>query len=258
MYIYIYTYICIHIYIYIYISFHTILLTNIWHHSINQLISLKPEEMNSLTLKLLACIDDLCGWMQSNRLKLNADKTECIWVTKKQRQSTFAAPKLTVGGSIIVPTKGARNLGVFFDSKLDQKSHISNICRTCYFQLRSLWTVRRSLQPEILNTLLHAFVSCRLDYCNSLFARLPACDIAQLQSVHNAAARLFGGVSKYDSVTQSSVTLFTPIKERINFKVGVLTYKALNELAPSYLSEMLVPVAVNPALRQNRSPTVVT
>ena len=44
-----------------------------------------------------------------------------------------------------------------------------------------------------------------------------------------------------------------PIKERINFKIGILTDRSLNGLAPSYLSEMLVPVAVNPALRRNRS-----
>ena len=152
--------------------------------------------------------------------------------------------QLEVGGSIIVPTKGARNLGVFFDSKLDMKSHIFNICPTCYFQLRQLRTVCRSLQPEILKTLLHAFVSCRLDYYNSLFAGLPACDIAQLQLIQNAAARLFGSVSKYDSVTPvlRNVLHWPPIKEQINFKIGVLTYKALNGLAPSYLSEMLVPV----------------
>ena len=35
--------------------------------------------------------------------------------------------------------------------------------------------------------------------------------------------------------------------------IDVLTYKALNELPPSYLSKILVPVAVNPALRRNRS-----
>ena len=114
-----------------------------------------------------------------------------------------------------------------------------------------------------------------MDYCNSLYAGLPACDIAQLQSVQNAGTRLFGGVSKYDSVTPvlrdvihwlpikerinfkigvlTYVVHWLPIKERINFKIGVLTYKALNGLASSYLSEMLVPVAVNPALRRNRS-----
>ena len=190
-----------------------------------------------LTLKFSACIDDLWGWMQSNRLKLNADKTECVWVTTRQQRWTFAASNLIIEGSIIVPIKGARNLVVFFDSKLD------------------LQTVRRSLQPEMLKTLLHDFVSCRLDYCNSLSAGLLACHIAQLQSVQNAAARLFGGVSKYDSVTSvlRDVLQWLPFKERINFKIGVLTYKALHGLAPSYLSEMLVPVAVSSALRWSRS-----
>ena len=96
----------------------------------------KPGEVNSLTPKLSACIDDLRGWMQSNRLKLNADMTECIWVTNRQRKSTSTAPNLSVGGSIIVHTKEARNLGIFFDSKIDLKLHISNICRTCYLQPR--------------------------------------------------------------------------------------------------------------------------
>ena len=79
-------------------------------------------------------------------------------------------------------------------------------------------------------------------------------ETAQLQSVQNAAARLFGGVSKYESVTPvlCDVLHWLPIKERINFKIGVLTCKALNGLAPSYLTEMLLLVAVNPAVRRNR------
>ena len=57
-------------------------------------------------------------------------------------------------------------------------------------------------------------------------------------------------MSKYDSVTPvlRDVLHWLSIKERINFKIGELTYKA-----SSYLSEMLVPVAVNPALRRRRS-----
>ena len=59
-------------------------------------------------------------------------------------------------------------------------------------------------------------------------------------------------MSKYDSIAPvfGDVLHWLPIKEQINFKIGVLTYKALN----LYLSEMLVPVVVNPALRRNRSP----
>ena len=95
--------------------------------------------------------------------------------------------------------------------------------------------------------------ACWSDYCNFLFAGLPACDIAQLLSVQNAAARLFGGVPKHDSVTPvfRDDLHWLPIKEWINFKIGVLTYKAQNGLAPSYLSDVLVPLTVNPL--RNRS-----
>ena len=101
------------------------------------------------------------------------------------------------------PNQRTSNLGIFVYCKLDLKTQISNICRTSYFQLRQLRTVRQSLGPEILKTLLHNFVACQLDCCNSLYAGLPACDIAPLQSVQNAAARLFGGVSNMSMLLQS-------------------------------------------------------
>ena len=86
--------------------------------------------------------------------------------------------------------------------------------------------------------MLNAFVSSRLDYSNSLHASLSDCDVVQLQTAQNAAALLFGDVSKYDCVTPvlRDVLHWLPIKERINFKIGVLTYKVLNGLVMSYLS----------------------
>ena len=57
------------------------------------------------------------------------------------------------------------------------------------------------LQPShILRPLLHAFITCRLDYSNSLPVGLPACDVSDLQSVQNVDGRLFDDVSRYDFV----------------------------------------------------------
>ena len=89
-----------------------------------------------------------------------------------------------------------------------------------YFQLRWLWTVRHSLTPDILKTLLYAFVSCRLDYCNSLFAGVPTCDITRLQSVQNAAAHLFGGISKFKSVQLVLRDVVTTSQWTYHFQVG--------------------------------------
>ena len=79
--------------------------------------------------------------------------------------------------------------------------------------------------------------------------------MARLQSVQNAAARNFGGISKFESVQSvlRDVLHWLPVGESITFKVALLTYNALHGLTPSCLTDMLVPVASNPALRRNRS-----
>ena len=84
---------------------------------------------------------------------------------------------------------------------------------------------------------------------------LPACDINRLQSVQIAAERLFGGVSRFDSVDHvlRDDIHWLPVKQRIIFKVGVFGYKAIHGLAPPYLKELFVPVSSVPALSQNRS-----
>ena len=87
--------------------------------------------------------------------------------------------------------------------------------------------------------------------------QLPVCRSARLlhSSTTVGTRRLFGGVSNYDSVTPvfCDVLHWLPIKDQINFKIGVLTLQSTEWNSNVYLSEMLVPVAVNLALRQNRS-----
>ena len=94
---------------------------------------------------------------------------------------------------------------------------------------------RRS--PE---TLIHAFVSSRVDYCNSLLYGLPAYQLNKLQRVQNAAARLIFQESKYCHVRPLLYNLhWLPVKFRIDFKILLLTYKAINGLAPFYLQELI-------------------
>ncbi len=76
--------------------------------------------------------------------------------------------------------------------------------------------------------LLHAFMTSRLDYCNALLGGCSARLINKLQMVQNA---------KYDHISPVMLTLhWLPIKHLIDFKILLITYKALNGLAPQYLS----------------------
>ena len=163
-------------------------------------------------------------------------------------------PPVKIENTEIIPVKGARNLGCHFDQQIDMRQHINNLCKQCYFQIRQLRVIRRSLSSDVLKTLLHAFVASRLDYCNSLFYGLPSCDIKKLQQVQNAAARLFGGLSKFNHVSPILRSLhWLPIKQRIDFKIAVLAYKSLHKLAPVYLQDMCHPASESQFLIRNRS-----
>ena len=58
-------------------------------------------------------------------------------------------------------------------------------------------------------TLIHAFVTSHLDYCNSLLAGIPQYQLQRLQKVLNAAARLIHQISRHSHITPILIPVFT-------------------------------------------------
>ena len=80
----------------------------------------------------------------------------------------------------------------------------------------------------------------RVDYCNSLLYGLPDCQLSKLQRVLNASARLVCNAPRFCHITPLLRDLhWLPIRARIDFKVLLITFKAIHGLAPRYLSDLL-------------------
>ena len=115
----------------------------------------------------------------------------------------------------------------------------------CYFLEEYISKIRKYLDENYTNytnytkSLAHAFVSSKLDYCNALLIVLPKYQIDRRQSVLNTAARIIAFTCKYDHITPVVVRHWLPVSYRTRFKVLRLTYKALNDLTPEYISELL-------------------
>ena len=90
------------------------------------------------------------------------------------------------------------------------------------------------------NALVHAFVTCRLDNCNSLLYGLPKHLVHRRQLAQNCAARLILCGRKHDHVTPLLRELhWLPVELRIIFKILFFTFKTLNNLCPSYINDSL-------------------
>jgi len=88
--------------------------------------------------------------------------------------------------------------------------------------------------------LVHAFVTCRLDNCNSFLYGIPKYLIHRLQLVQNCAARLVLCGRKYEHITPLLKELhWLPVEQRIVFKILLLTFKAVHNLSPSYIRDLL-------------------
>src|SRR5688572_15420168 len=94
-----------------------------------------------------------------------------------------------------------RDLGVTLDQELTFAPHINRLCRDSYYQLRQFRTVARSLTSDSTATLIHSFITVRLDYCCSLYVGLPACRLGCLNRVLRSAARLCGHIPKFGHVS---------------------------------------------------------
>ncbi|KAK0143573.1 ATP-binding cassette sub-family G member 5 [Merluccius polli] len=151
---------------------------------------------------------------------------------------------------ILASSTTVRNLGVIFDQDLSFNSHIKQTSRTAFFHLRNITKIRRILSKTDAEKLIHAFVTSRLDYCNSLLSGCPNKSIKTLQLIQNAAARVLTGTRKRDHISPVLASLhWLPVKFRIEFKILLLTYKALHGQAPSYLKELIVPYYPTRTLR---------
>ena len=69
---------------------------------------------------------------------------------------------------VIMPLDKVRDLGVIIDSKLTMESHTTSVARSCFYQLRHLRSIQRSLTTDARRTLVTAFAANRVDYCNAV------------------------------------------------------------------------------------------
>ena len=177
-----------------------------------------------------ACVEDLRRWMIKDKLMLNDDKTEFVLIGTKQQLAKVCIDTLSVGISEVSNSSLVRNLGSWFDCNFTMATHVNKICKAAFYHLYNIARIRKYLNRQLTEALVHALVTSRVDYCNGLLSANPY--LCKLQRVQNAAARLVFRAPKFCHTSPFLFELhWLPIKSRIDFKVILITFKAIHGFA---------------------------
>ena len=150
------------------------------------------------------------------------------------------ASAMQLGSDTVTASDHVWVLGVTFLSNLTLEKHVSKTCAAGFYWLRQLRSIRRSLGEESAATLVHAFVTSRIDYCYAVYAGAPKTIADKLQRVFSATARAVSDIRKFNrglSTLLHDRLHWLDVSERVTFKLGLVTYRCLHGQTPRYLAK---------------------
>ena len=224
-------------------------------HSIYMTLDVcQPSIVNKSIDHIENCLKMVEDWMLFNKLKMNDAKTEVILFGSNTQLAKINANQITIGNTAVHVSTTVKYLGARLDKNLTMSDFTNSKCRVAFYHLYNIKKCAKFLNQTAISALVNSLVHSCLDYCNVLFTGIPAYNLIKLQRVQNYAARI---VTKSHRLTPSLGLLkelhWLPVRYRIKFKVLLLVYKSLNNMAPIYLTEMFHLINSNYSLRsQNK------
>ena len=203
---------------------------SIIHHSfaddLQLPMSAPPDGISELLHSMQLCIGDVKAWATANMLKLNDNKTEHMLVTSRRTKHLHGLPTSITIGNAQIPFKNyVKNWDFTLDCRLTMNAHVSNIARTCYFELRRLASIRIFQKSTVTATLVSAFVLSRIDYCSSLLLGSTHDMISNLQRIQKYAARVILRLPKSSNITIHLMSRhWLPVKVGSIFKITCLCF----------------------------------
>ena len=180
------------------------------------------------------------GWTWTNCFSIHQKLNFFSLAQKQQRLKFSDLTNLSLSNDIIPVSSSARNLGFIFDSDMSFSDQISSVSKSCHFHIRDIRRIRHLLPFSTATALANSLVSSKLDYCNSLYSGISQTNLNKLQRIQNSLARVITNTSKYQHITPTLKKLhWLPIRQRIDYKICLLTYKTLTNKQPTYLYNSL-------------------
>ena len=186
-------------------------------------------QFNVLKNDIVNCLHNIISWSNAHFMKINPDKTEILLLCPSSLNKEIIIKGVIFEEQCIRFSTEVKNVGVYLDKNLNMNKHVNQMVSQCFKILKDIGRIKRCLDRSHLEKIVHAVISFRLDYCNSLFMNMSKQNMFKLQKVQNAAARLVLGRRRRESATQALKELhWLNVDARVTFKTLLLVFKVLH------------------------------
>ena len=178
--------------------------------------------------------------MNKNRLKMNAQKMELMFLGSKQQLKKCETTDIRVTDGKVERTKVTKYLGSWLDENISLVKHVTMKCKAAMWNIDRIRNIWSYLDTSTWKTLVASLVTPHLDYGNGLLIGAMDMIIRKYQQIQNIATKLILNRSKTDSTTRACYELhWLPIRVRIEYKILLFVFKCLNNMGPKYLENLL-------------------
>jgi len=222
------------------------------HHQYADDTQLQPN--TNVTFKPISeCTDEVDRWFLENKLFLNPSKMEAMLSSMQvQCNKVNTSGGVEIAGTTIRFGDFIKLLGVNLDPSISMNRHVTELVRSCYHHICAVGHIRLLLTLESTKMVALSIVAAHLGYCNSLLYGTSSDNLWKLQVTQSALARVVCQATRTCSATKLRRQLhWLPVKQRIDYKLAVLTYKVRQSGSPSYLASLISDYVPSRSLRSS-------
>ena len=186
------------------------------------------------------CLTAMYCWLSNNFLKCNNSKTELLMIGSKHNLRIKPSISIHFANCTVRSTTKVKNLGCIFDSTMSNDQFVTAKVQSCNYFLRKISSIRKYLTVDVAKIMVNAFITSRLDYCNSLLFNTSQHNVKRLQIVQNNCARLIFKIGRRDHISLYLYELhWLPVELRVIFKLCTIIFKCITCNNPPYLSSAI-------------------
>ena len=201
-------------------------------------ITYAGSDLHLIQSSLSHDLEKLSKWLVSNRLTLNATKTEFMLISSRQRLTTLSDTlELSIDNVLSEQVPSVKSLGIYIDDNLTWHSHIDKLCKKIASAIGVIKRVKPFVPQSTLLNIYNSLVQSNFDYCSLIWGTCGKTLSNKLQKLQNRAARVITSPN-FDVDVDS---LFHKLswkdsKSQRQNQNALMVFKSLNWLVPEYLA----------------------